>query len=558
MDRDELRSLIAARRISQTSTITDPLGLSLELLRPDSLGRALQALDRGAIAALQALASGDPEAGVSGPGLAASAIEPAVVARLRAVGLVGIDPGTGDRAGDDAGDDDRAVALPEVAEALRAALGESDDAASENAPVSAPDSSGAVDLSSWYAPALASVRRAAALVDALAERPAQLGRRGRATVVSARELAAATRGDAETTSRLLAVVQDAGLAFTAAMPSRRGGEVLLLGSAPGAPAVREWLDLPLHARWVRLAAAAASTVDAPLRGALALSDGDLARAAETVLPLQYPLLPQASLAAAQAFAATAEELGLTVGGRLSPPAQALLDGDGASARALAEEGFPPIATGVYLQPDLSLIVPGPLPPADERSLAEIGEAEQWGVAVTLRLTPASLRRALRHGGSTARIRELLERLSLTGIPQPLDYLLRDLQRTHGAGVAAPAGPPVFGRADSPDSPDAPDAPDEAPFAEDGGSVGSDDLDALAELVYEAARSAPGSGELSRRLELAIRDRTAVRVTAAAAGQERSFTLLPVAITSGRLRATDEQAGVQRTLPLSAIVAVEAA
>ncbi|MBL5974758.1 MAG: hypothetical protein D3X82_13610 [Candidatus Leucobacter sulfamidivorax] len=60
----------------------------------------------------------------------------------------------------------------------------------------------------------------------------------------------------------------------------------------------------------------------------------------------------------------------------------------------------PRSPRVYLQPDLSLIVPGPLPPGDERSLAEISEAEQWGVAATLRLSPASLRRALRGGWST--------------------------------------------------------------------------------------------------------------------------------------------------------------
>lgn len=550
MDRDELRALVASRRVPQTSTIADPLGLALELLRPDSMGRALQTLDRGAIATLERLDAGADTGTLDGsPGADAGSVSaPAdtrTVTRLRAFGLVGID-----------GDGHAPVALPEVSDALRTALRE---ARAEEGPEASPalpaNGIGTADpagTASWYAPALSSVRRAAALLDALAERPAPLGRRGRPTVVAAKELSVATRAEAEATGRLLAVVQDAGLALSATVPNRRGGEALLLVSSPRLPAAREWLALPLHARWARLAAAAIGAVDAPLRGAIALSGGDLSAAVRTVLPVEYPLLPQPALDAARELAATAEELGLTVAGRLSPPALALLAGDPAAARDASANGFPPLAEGVYLQPDLSLIVPGPLPPDDERSLAEISEAEQWGVAATLRLSPASLRRALRGGWSTRGIRELLARLSLTGIPQPLDYLLGDLERTLGAetigGARSDAGLQAItaGR----------DASEEQAATAERDALTARDV--LVERVYEAARSAPGSGELGRRLELAIRDRTAVRVTAAAAGQERSFTLLPVAITGGRLRATDEQAGVQRTLPLSAIVAVEAA
>ena len=74
-------------------------------------------------------------------------------------------------------------------------------------------------------------------------------------------------------------------------------------------------------------------------------------------------------------------------------------------------------------------------------------------------------------------------------------------------------------------------------------------------MFEATQAASGAGDLSRKLELAIRDKSPVQVTAAAGSDERTFTLLPVALTGGRLRATDQVAGVERTLPLSAIVAV---
>ncbi|MBN9613285.1 MAG: hypothetical protein J0H64_07475, partial [Actinobacteria bacterium] len=55
----------------------------------------------------------------------------------------------------------------------------------------------------------------------------------------------------------------------------------------------------------------------------------------------------------------------------------------------------------------------------------------------------------------------------------------------------------------------------------------------------------------------IRHRSPVRVTAAGP-EERTFVLMPLSLASGRLRAADEAAGVERTLPISAIISVEAA
>ncbi|KTR83580.1 hypothetical protein NS354_10395, partial [Leucobacter chromiiresistens] len=81
-------------------------------------------------------------------------------------------------------------------------------------------------------------------------------------------------------------------------------------------------------------------------------------------------------------------------------------------------------------------------------------------------------------------------------------------------------------------------------------------EALVERVFTAARSEPGTGDFTRRLELAIRDRSPVRVTAEARGEVRTFTLLPVSVSAGRLRAADQSAGVERTLPITLITAVE--
>lgn len=549
MDRSELHALVSARKIAAPESVHDPLGLALELLRPDSVTRALQMLDREALTELEALGRGETSAHAEARD------------RLRGLALLGVD-------GDDL------VPLPEVEE-LRV-LAEQDAgerASSRSASALSQTSTASADTSGWYAAALTSVRRVSALLMTMEDHPAVLGRGGTAIAVSVRELAAAIRSEPDVTGRLLAVVQAAGLAHRITVPNRRGGERALLVPAAGA---REWLALPLTARWIALARASIRDLGMALRRILErhAADGDreLDAAVHTLLRAEYPLLPETELTAADDFTHTAETLGLTVGGTLSPPAPLLLEGDSAAALRAAEEGFPPLAGGVYLQPDLSLIVPGPLPADDELMLAEIADAEQWGVAITLRLSPASLRRALRDGYTTAHIRELLERLSLTGIPQPIDYLLRDLERTHtgaGHGADSPLSTRSASLAMGPGAvTEAAVVPDPGVTVDDAaatgaggalspGSAGESALDELVERVHAAASAAPGTGELSRRLELAIRDRSLVRVTAAAGDDVRSFTLMPVAITGGRLRATDEIAGVQRTLPLSAITAVEA-
>lgn len=580
MDQSALMSLAAQRRVAAPGSVHDPLGLALELLRSESVTRALQRLDRRSLAELSALSRN----GDAGDDTGDDTSDDTARSRLRELGLVGIDNG-------------RAVALPEVSDALEAALrgaaggdrhpeGSRDPLSSEPSstgtpgsaaehaatlrtatphaptqqPAAQPPPASTLGVTDWYAPALAATRRTAALLAALDDSPAPLGRSGAATVFAARELAAAAAvGEADGPALLLAVAQSAGLAEPVSVLGRRGETRVLHPSA----STRGWLAEPLHARWVVLANAALQGVDPAVRHAIELGSGDLATAVTAMLPHEYPLLPETDLAAARVFADTAEALGLTVAGKLAPPALALLSGDLAAARTIAERDFPQLAPGVYVQPDLSVIVPGTLTPEDEQALAEIAEAEQWDVAVSLRLSDASLRRALRSGIDTGRIRALLERLSLTGIPQPLDYLLGDLDRERAGGTTTHSAALRSAALRSAARSAAPTAPAAATLTDSASERSEAEAadDALAEMVgrvHAAATASPATGELSRILELAIRDRTPVRVIAEAGGQEHVFTLLPVAISGGRLRASDEQAGVQRTLPLSAIVAVEAA
>lgn len=609
MDREALEHLVAHRRIGSPDTVDEPLSLALELLKTDSLTRALQGAHRDELRLLRALEGEQVSLD--------RRRELGALDHVISLGLVGLDAASG-----------LTLALPEVTavlDDLAPSLGDPAPSLGDPAPaVSDPSSAGgavtgargavvgvlgaagaigattdtprtadhAVDTSKWYGQALTSLRQVAHLIRVIAKRPVKLGRKGSPTVIALRELADTTHTDADVVSRLIEVMARAGL--LAPSTGHSGGQELV----PTGPA-REWLQFDYPTRWLSLAEAGIARFDARLRREIAFAASasrdqtsildqsatsdpstliDL-RARIDDLPREYPLLPAADLDQARRSANIAEDLGLTVHGHLTPSALALLGGDREAAQRIAEEQIPPPVAGVYLQPDLSVIVPGPLPPEDEAALSAVTETEQLGPAASLRLAPSALERAVRTGISPGAIRALLERLSLTGIPQPLDYLLRDLDRRWGESDQAAAatgdttepetaasghGTAAIRSKDQPDR-DRPDQPsgtradresrlDPGP----GRAQLPAELAEMVERVLSADRSTGTEGDLTRRLKLAIRERSTVRVVAVAGDDEREFTLLPVSLQGGRLRATDQVAGVERTLPVSAITTVESA
>lgn len=626
MDRSALQSLVRRRRVQSPASVLDPIGLATELLRPESVARTLAGLDRRGLAALL-----DPRGAA-----------PSELALLTGLGLLGIEERHG-------GSDP--VPLPEVEAVLRDALqaagidaGSLTLEADEPAPAETPGAAAADGSHSWYATGLTAVAQAAESLRALRERPGRLNRTGTVAVATVRALSETTRIEADPLARTLTALDRAALTSTAV------SDAALIPSSR-APA---WLDAAPAARWAALAEATLVSMSPELSATLRSGDtADLAGAA-AALPQRFPLLPEAEFAAARSFAADAEHLGLTVRGRLSEVALRLLAGERAEAGALIDRIFPAASPGVYVQPDLSVVVPGPLSPGDEALLASLTAPEHVGVASTRRITEASVSSALQRGLPASEARAAFDRLSLTGIPQPLDYLLgslaerlgsiivdehdgdggrtritvarpdlaetllvdRALQhlqlrrapavarsaapgtaaagettlfsrlridhvlaaladaRYHATGrrsadpapgsrtaTPAAAGASVAGasvagapRDDAPAPPEDPAAASSAPAE----PQLSEPLAALVDRVFAAAHSQPGAGDFTRRLELAIRDRSPVRVTAEARGESRTFTLLPVSVNAGRLRASDAGAGVERTLPISTITAVDPA
>ncbi|BCJ43957.1 hypothetical protein GCM10010168_67600 [Actinoplanes ianthinogenes] len=94
---------------------------------------------------------------------------------------------------------------------------------------------------------------------------------------------------------------------------------------------------------------------------------------------------------------------------------------------------------VLVQADLTVVVPGPPEPELAAELEVVAEPESAGGASVFRVTPASVRRALDVGYTSADLHTLFQRRSRTPVPQTLTYLIDDAARKHGGLRSGSAG-----------------------------------------------------------------------------------------------------------------------
>ncbi len=143
--------------------------------------------------------------------------------------------------------------------------------------------------------------------------------------------------------------------------------------------------------------------------------------------------------------AQAELLGISGMGLLTAAGKQLLHHQ-EIANYIAE--FLPVPIDyIMVQADLTAVAPGPLVADLERELNVIAEVESRGAATVFRFTQASIRRGLDAGKSAEEIRSILTKASKTPLPQPLEYLIDDTARKHGAIRLGTA--PSYLRSDDP-------------------------------------------------------------------------------------------------------------
>lgn len=125
-------------------------------------------------------------------------------------------------------------------------------------------------------------------------------------------------------------------------------------------------------------------------------------------------------------------LGLVAEAAPVPALRSLAASDEAELETRAAVALGTDQTQVVLQDDLSAVALGPLDPAVAASLGQLAD-RRWDRSVpTYRFTEASLRRGLDRGWTAASVGQFLAAHALSGVPQPLQYLMSDVDRRYGS------------------------------------------------------------------------------------------------------------------------------
>ncbi|GAB2467434.1 hypothetical protein HD599_000410 [Conyzicola lurida] len=307
----------------------------------------------------------------------------------------------------------------------------------------------------------------------------------------------------------------------------------------------------------------------------------------------------------------AELLGVIAGATPSTPGGLLLtEGPDAAAAAMATM-LPREVEQVYVQNDLSIVSPGPLAPRLDARLRTIAAVESHALASSYRVSPASVNRAFALGETASSITDFLGTISLTGIPQPLSYLIAEAAARYGlVRVGSIEGGRSYvrstdenllgailvdqslsalslhrdamGRAVSrydesvvfwalsearyPVAAENADGETHAlarpqaapPVRQPVANVAAEIVSRLREVAPEAEQDNDRAW-MERQLDAAVKARLTIAVTVTVQdGSSVDYVLEPTGLGGGRLRARDRKADIERTLPLSRITSVSSA
>ncbi len=136
--------------------------------------------------------------------------------------------------------------------------------------------------------------------------------------------------------------------------------------------------------------------------------------------------------AVHATVAEAQVLGVVALGCLTSAGRTLAAAaSDADLAAHALRAMPAPVDHVLLQGDLTVVAPGPLVGPLDRFVRLACDIESRGSATVFRITATSVRRALDTGMTADELLVRFAEASSTPVPQPLDYLVRDVSRRHG-------------------------------------------------------------------------------------------------------------------------------
>jgi hypothetical protein len=618
MDDADLAAAVRSRSVSLTG-IKDFFDLAEAFLDRASVQQILTRLERETLAVIGTIAESERPmsaadvaahlsaagagSGFGATGVGAATTVESVAARIAlAVELLILEPESGHYAAYDSVRDQLgawpSIGLPSIAELTA----DSPPAALE--PVA--------DVDRRFIDRLAAERAFAAttaiteLLTELEREPARELARGGLALPDSKRLAGAMAIDLDAVAEFLAVADRAGLvALDAAawMITDRGGS---------------WLLESTGARWASLAGAWFDKLPGDIRALLSERSNSLWGAGlRSYIDWLYPAGGSWMDDRATANTRHAELLGITANQAPSTPGAFVLSGKIDAAEKTISALLPSEVEQVYLQHDLSVVAPGPLTPRVDSRLRSLADVESRALASSYRISVSSVNRAMAAGETAESLLEFLASVSLTGIPQPLDYLIAEVSQRYGlirVGEQVDPGPELLEfQAHS------------YLRSEDAGLLAAIAVDqnlaslglkrvaadrvlsrfpfdvvfwALSEARYPVAaensggeiialrrrhssRVSPapaidpvdalierlrlGSGTdaeetsqawLIRQLETAIRTHTALTVSITMPnGTVIDYQLEPTSLGGGRLRARDRKSAIERTLPLSSIASV---
>lgn len=585
--------------------VRDFFDLADALLEGSSVQRALAGLDRMSLAALVAVpvdgATSEQVATATAPLLAdATAVDTSLAVAL-ALALVDRDA------------DGRWLAYGPVLDQFsgwktqglpNAATLSSEPAPATLTPVSIADARFIDHIASEHA--FNSTNAVAGLLSELQREPARELARGGIALPDTKRLATAMSFELEDVAPIVEIAARAGLA------------ALEAGAWMPTELTREWLQQSNSERWVRLAVAWFERLPTDIRQLLASRAravwGD--RLADYIRWF-YPAGGDWMRERVLAYSREAESLGITANSSPSTAGSELLTGGEAAAAKVMAGLFPAEIDKVYVQHDLTVVAPGPLLPRLDARLRVIANVESRALATTYRVSEATINRALTTGETAQSIRDFLGSISLTGIPQPLEYLIAGSAARFGSlrvGAITDAstgadhrGAQTYIRAEDAtvlsaimvdhglvslgltrvgpyravsrfELPVVFWSLSEARYpvaAEDAsgtivllervrtarGSLASGETPAQAIVGRLRMSGEPSSDEngkawLERQLDTAIKAKMGLTVTVAMPdGSTVDLQLEPASVAGGRLRARDRRSDLERTLPLSSITAV---
>jgi hypothetical protein len=363
-----------------------------------------------------------------------------------------------------------------------------------------------------------------------------------------------------------------------------------------------WITATPKTRWLILCEAWLTLLGtAGAKEVLAQLSQNKASSIKKLIQSAFPFASLAPASRINRLAEMADQIGLSSQGSCASWLPEVLARKLPAAAKSLESRLPAQQDRIIIQADLSIITPGPLVSSLEVQLRKFADTESIGLATSYRISSLSISCGLEEGMTEDQIRLLLQKLNGSGLPQPVDYLIRETAERFGRlKIQAAAKGSLLISSDEllakqitmdsklkplmlANSPSGITSPLDAQslyhaLRENGylavlvteagkvippsaihktsneSAVFIEQIERLRAQDVEMADAAPAS-DMERKILLALKTKSMLQVQINANGKLMDYLLEPIGIANGRLRARDRKADIERTLPVSAITSI---